>query len=168
MFVRMNGRRMYLWRAADDEGEMLDVLVQSRRDKQAALKLMRKLLRRHGRPQVVVTARLGSHGSALRQLDIAHLHETDQWQNNRAEVSHQAVRKRERQWLRFRSPGSTQRSLATHAAVDNLFNVQRHLNLAENAPAVPIGSLRAMAGDYIRCCLNPCRFGASSTLCRLT
>lgn len=128
MFVSIGGRRMYLWRAVDIEGEVLDILVQARRDKRAALKLMRKLLKKHGfAPSAVVTDKLKSYSSALRELGLSHRHETGGRKNNRAENSHQPVRRRERSSIGFTSPGSTQRFLAIHAAVYNHFNVQRHL-----------------------------------------
>ena len=128
MFVSIGGRRMYLWRAVDAEGEVLDILVQARRDKRAALKLMRKLLKRQGFvPKAVVTDRLRSYGAALGTLSLQHRHEMGGRRNNRAENSHQPVRRRERAWIGFKKPGTTQRFLSSHAAVYNCFNVQRHL-----------------------------------------
>src|ERR671921_661025 len=128
MAVRIAGKQMYLWRAVDDEGEVLDVLVQRRRDKAAALKLMRKLLRKQGfAPSVVTTDKLRSYGAAFTELGLSARHEQGLRKNNRAEVSHQPVRRRERKMQRSKSPGSAQRFLSMHSATYNTFNVQRHL-----------------------------------------
>src|SRR5208282_2391633 len=116
----------------DAEGEVLDVLVQSKRNKHAALKLMRKLLRKYAfAPQRLVTDDLRSYGAAARDLGIEHLHKRGRWKNNRAENSHQPTRRRERKMQRFKSPGSAQKFLSAHAAVYNTFNVQRHLASAQ-------------------------------------
>src|SRR5919202_195032 len=124
MVVRIAGEQMYLWRAVDDEGEVLDVLVQRQRDKHAARKLMRKLLRKQGfAPTMVTTDGLRSYGAAFAELGLAACHEQGSRKNNRAEVSHQPVRRRERKMRRFKSPGSAQRFLSMHAAAYNTLNV---------------------------------------------
>ena len=128
MVVRIAGKRMYLWRAVDHEGEVLDMLVQRRRNAWAALRLMRKLLKKHGfAPKLLVTDKLRSYGAAFRRLRLTCPHEQGLRKNNRAENSHQAVRRRERKLQRFKSARSAQRFLSMHAAVHNTFNLQRHL-----------------------------------------
>ncbi len=124
----INGRRLYLWRAVDDEGEVLDILVQKRRDKAAAVKLMRKLLKKQGfAPSVLVTDKLRSYSAARAAIGLSAHHEQGLRKNNRAENSHQPVRRRERKMQRFKSPGSAQRFLSAHSAVYNTSKVQRHL-----------------------------------------
>src|SRR5271169_2999515 len=133
VYLKIDGRMAYLWRAVDAEGEVLDVLAQSKRNKHAALKLMRKLA-----PERLVTGDLRSYGAAARELQIERRHERGRWKNNRAENSHQPTRRRERKMQRFKSPGSAQKFLSTHAAVYNTFNVQRHLISAHTRRALRI------------------------------
>ena len=128
MVVMIAGKRHCLWRAVDSEGEVLDLLVQSRRDTAAAIRLMRKLIRKQGfAPEEIVTDKLRSYSAAIRQLGLSPRHEQGLRQNNRAENSHQPVRRRERKMQRFKSPGSAQLLLSAHAAVYNTFNIYRHL-----------------------------------------
>ena len=128
VFVNIGGKQMYLWRAVDGEGEVLDVLVQKRRNKREAQKPMRKILRNQGvRPMKFVTDKLKSYGAAFRDLRLSHLHETGHRLNNRAESSHAPIRRKERKMLRFKSQHSAQRFLSIYGPIYNLFNVQRHL-----------------------------------------
>jgi transposase-like protein len=144
--LKIDGRMVYLWRAVDAEGEVLDVLVQSKRNKHAALKLMRKLLKKYAfAPERLVTDDLRSYSAAARELGIERRHERGRWKNNRAENSHQPTRRRERKMQRFKSLGSAQNFLSTHAAVYNTFNAQRHL---VSAPTYHV--LRADALDTWR------------------
>ena len=141
MAILIGGRRFWLWRAVDDEGEVLDLLVQRRRDARAAAKLMRKLLRKQGfAPKTLVIDRLRcSYRAAKTQLSLSARHEQGLRKNNRAENSHLPVRRCERKMQRFKSPGSAQRFLSIHAIVHNSFNVQRHL--------VSRNTLRALRGE---------------------
>jgi putative transposase len=132
VYLKIDGRMVYLWRAVDAEGEVLDVLVQSKRNKHAALKLMRKLLKKYAfAPERLVTDDLRSYGPAARDLGLEHLHERGRWMNNRAENSHQPTRRRERKMQRFKSAGSAQKFLSAHAAVYKLSTsnaISRQLN----------------------------------------
>lgn len=128
MFVKIAGRQMYLWRAVDSEGEVLDMLVQGRRDKRVALRLMRKLPKRQRMaPAELVTDRLRAYGTVARELGLTAEHIQGKRKNNRAEGSHVPIRLRERKMQGFRSPGSAQRFLSAHAAVANTFSTCRHL-----------------------------------------
>ena len=128
MVIVIRGKRHWLWRAVDNEGEVLDFLVQPKRDARAAMKLIRKLLKRQGwAPTRIVTDKLRSYHVAFRSIGLTAEHIDNKRSNNRAENSHQPVRRRERKMQRFKSPASAQRFLNIHSAVYNTFYVQRHL-----------------------------------------
>ncbi len=128
LFVTMQGRRHYLWRAVDQDGDVIDILVQSRRNRRAAARFIRKLLKGQGRePRRLTTDKLRSYSAAHRTVMPSVVHSTRQYENNRAEVSHQSTRQRERQMRRFRSATHAQRFLLVHGLVLNLFRVGRHL-----------------------------------------
>ena len=128
LFVTVQGRRQYLWRAVDEDGDVLDILVQSRRNRRAAVRFFRKLLKRQGCvPRRLITDRLGSYPAARRTVMPSVVHCTDRYANNRAEVSHQPSRQRERQMRGFKSAAHLQRFASVHGVVQNLFRVGRHL-----------------------------------------
>ena len=134
VFVKIAGRRQYLWRAVDQDGDVIDILVQPRRDRRAAERFLRKLMKGQGRePRRLVTDKLGSYRAAHRVVMPSVVHETGRYENNRAEVSHQPTRQRERQMRRFKSRAQAQRFLSVHGIIQNLFRVGRHLLRAANA-----------------------------------
>ena len=132
MFVKINGQQHYLWRAVDHEGEVLESFVTKRRDKKAALKFLKKTLKRHGHAEEMVTDRLRSYGAALKELGIHDRQETGRWENNRAENSHQPFRRRERAMLRFRRMRTLQKFASVHASVHNHFSRERALHSRPN------------------------------------
>ena len=125
--VKMNGEVRYLWRAVDHEGEVLEAVVTKSRDRRAALKLLKRVMKRHGRPERIVTDGLRSYGAAMKVIGNADRQEIGRWLNNRVENSHQPFRRREQAMQRFRSMGSLQKFSSVHAAVHNHFNLERHL-----------------------------------------
>jgi putative transposase len=128
VFVRINGVQHYLWRAVDHGGEVLEAFVTKRRDRRAALKFLRKLMKRHGPAQEIVTDKLRSYGAALREVGATALRVTERWLNNCAENSHQPFRRRERAMLRFRQMHSLQKFAAVHSSIHNHFNSDRALS----------------------------------------
>lgn len=133
VFVKINGKQHYLWRAVDQDGEVVDVYLQKRRDGAAAKRFFRRLLRNiGGEPRKIVTDKLRSYGVAHRELVPDAIHSTQQYENNRAEQSHEATRVRERGMRRFKSVRQAQRFVTAHAAVQNLFNLGRHHVRAEH------------------------------------
>lgn len=133
VFVKINGNQHYLWRAVDQDEEVVDVYLQAKRDGAAAKRFFKRLLRSHGdQPRKIVTDKLRSYGVAHRELMPDVIHDTSRYANNRAEQSHEATRVRERGMRKFKSFGQAQRFIGAHAAVSNLFNLGRHLIRAEH------------------------------------
>ena len=133
VFVKIDGKQHYLWRAVDQDGEIVDVFLQRRRDGKAAKRFFKRLLRAHRmEPRKIVTDKLRSYGVAHRELIPDTIHDTSQYANNRAELSHQPTRVRERGMRQFKSMQQAQRFLTAHAAVYNLFNLGRQLVSAKN------------------------------------
>ena len=133
VFVKIDGKQQYLWRAVDQDGEVIDVYLQARRDGAAAKRFFKRLIRNYGgEPRKIVTDKLRSYGVAHRELMPDVIHNTARYANNRVEQSHESTRVRERGMRRFKSPNQAQRFMSVHAAVYNLFNLVRHLVGAEH------------------------------------
>lgn len=132
VFVKINGETHYLWRAVDHEGEVLESYVTKRRDHKAALKFLKKTMKRYGNPKVIVTDRLKSYSAAMKMIGNSQRQVTGRWMNNRAENSHLPFRRRERAMLRFRWIQSLQKFTAIYSSVHNHFNLERHLYSREN------------------------------------
>jgi putative transposase len=132
VFIKIQGKQHYLWRAVDQDGEVVDVFLQDRRDAKAAKRFFKRMLKKHkGEPRKIVTDKLRSYGVAHRELIPETIHNMEKYANNRAELSHQPTRVRERVMRKFKSVKQAQRFLNTHAVVYNLFNLGRHLISAE-------------------------------------
>ena len=128
VFVKINGKQHYLWRAVDQDGDVVDVYLQAKRDGAAAKRFFKRLLQSHGaEPRKIVTDKLRSYPVAHREVMPEVIHSAEQYENNRAEQSHEATRVRERGMRRFKSMRQAQRFVTAHAAVSNLFNLGRHL-----------------------------------------
>jgi putative transposase len=146
MVITIRGDQYWLWRAVDNDGEVLDFLVQRRRNAKVAKKLMVKLLKKYGfAPTRIVTDRLRSYPAAFRAIGLTAEHDRGLRANNRAETSHQPVRRRERKQQRFKSPGSAQRFLSIHAATYNVFIHQSHLLRRSHLKQLRAGSFRTWA-----------------------
>ena len=128
MFVRINGEKHYLWRAIDHEGEVLEVFVTKRWDRRAALKFLKRAMKRYGQPKVIVTDRLRSYRAAMNVIGNGADQECGRWLNNRAENSHQPFQRRERTMAKFRDVKTLQKFASVHASIHNHFNQERHLN----------------------------------------
>ena len=146
VFVKINGVTHYLWRAVDHEGEVLESVVTKARDRKAALKLLKKSMKRHGRPENIVTDRLRSYGAALKDLGRGDDREMGRWMNNRAENSHLPFRRRERAMLRFRRMRTLQKFASVHASVHNHFNLERSLTSREHYRANRVSALAEWRG----------------------
>ncbi len=131
VFVRINGKTHYLWRAVDHEGEVLEVFVTKRRNRRAAPNFLKRTMKRYGRPHSIVTDRLGSYRSAMKEIGNTAAQNCGRWLNNRAENSHQPFRRREGAMARFRDVKTLQKFASVHASFHNHFNQQRHLNHRE-------------------------------------
>ena len=127
VFIRINGEMHYLWRALDHEGEVLEVFATKRRDRRAALKFLKRTMKRYGGPQVIVTDRLRSYGAAMNVIGVEDRQICGRWLNNRAENSHQPFRRRAGAMARFRDIKTLQQFAAAHASIHNHFNQERHL-----------------------------------------
>ncbi len=133
VFVRIRGKQQYLYRAVDQDGDVIDILVQGKRNTRAAVRFFRRLIKRQGvGPRRLVTDKLKSYSAARRQVMPRTIHFTDRYANNRAEVSHEPTRQRERLMRRFKSVEQAQRFLSAHGMVQNLFRLGRHLLRAKN------------------------------------
>lgn len=128
MFVKVNGDRHFLWRAVGHEGEVLESYVTKTRDRKVALKFLKKVMRKNGRPEIIVTDRLRSYGAALKDIGASDRQEIGRWLNKRAENSHLPFRRRDRAMLRFRRMRSVQKFASVHASIYNLFNSERSLH----------------------------------------
>jgi putative transposase len=128
VFVRINGETHYLWRAVDHEGEVLEVFATKRRDRTAALKFLKRTMKRYGRPQSIMTDRLRSYRAAMKIIGVADRQVCGRWLNNRAENSHQPFRRREGAMAKFRDVKTLQKFASAHASIQSLFNLDRHLN----------------------------------------
>ena len=147
--MKVNGKLCYLWRAVDHEGEVLEAVVTARRDKAAARKLLKRIMKKYGRPRTFVTDRLRAYSAVMKEIGVADRHEVGRRLNNRAENSHQPFRRRERAMQRFRSKRTLQKFSSVHAQVHNHFNQERHLvtrQVYKQRRSIALAEWRALAG----------------------
>ena len=131
--VTVRGKKLYLWRAVDQDDDILDILIQKRKDKMAAIRFFKKLMNgQHRSAREIITDKLPSYGAAKKEIMPSSMHCSERYANNRAEVSHEHTRAQERQMRRFKSPSQAQRFLAVHSQIHNLFRIGRHLHRAAN------------------------------------
>ena len=148
MVVTIAGRQFWLWRAVDDEGEVLETVVTAKRDKAAAMKFLKRIMKKYGRPKIIVTDRLCSYSAAMKEVGATDRHEVGRRLNNRAENSHQPFRRRERAMQRFRSMKTLQKFSSVHAQVQNHFNQERHLitrQVYKQRRSIALAEWRALA-----------------------
>jgi putative transposase len=149
VFVKVNGKLCYLWRAVDHEGEVLEAVVTARRDKAAALKLLKRIMKKYGAPRSIVTDGLRAYSAAMKDIGVAaERHEVGGRLNNRAENSHQPFRRRERAMQRFRSLKTLQKFSSVHAQVHNQSNQERHLvtrQVYKQRRSIALAEWRALA-----------------------
>jgi len=131
VFVKINGEPHYLWRCVDHEGEVLEAFVSKRRDRKAALKFLKKIMKRYGKPHEIVTDRLKSYRAAMKVIGDSEVQEVGRWKNNRCENSHLPFRRREQAMLKFRRLRSLQKFVSIHSSIHNHFNHDRHLTSRE-------------------------------------
>lgn len=146
VYVKINGATHYLWRVFDHEGEVLESIVTKTRDRKAALKFLKKSMKRHGRPETIVTDKLRSYGAALKELGRGDDREMGHWLNNRAENSHLPFRRRERAMLRFRRMHTLQKFASVHASVHNHFPTERHLQNRDTYKTIRAAALAKWRG----------------------
>jgi putative transposase len=132
VFVKINGELHYLWRAVDHEGEVLEAFVTKRRDRKAALKFLKRIMKRHGQPRAIFTDRLRSYRAAMKVIGNQAVQEVGRWKNNRCENSHLPFRRREHAMLKFRLRQTLQKFSSIHSSVYNHFNQERHLTSRDN------------------------------------
>ena len=129
--MKITGETHYLWRAVDQEGEVLEAFVSKRRDRKAALIFLKKIMKRYGQPHVIVTDRLRSYRAPMKVIGNESAQEVGRWRNNRCENSHLPFRRREYAMIKFQSLQSLQKFVSIHSSVHNHFNHERHLNNRE-------------------------------------